>query len=359
MNKHPVLKNYKTRLFYASIWAVITAVQILVLFPTNVPSLSYAIADTFIFNTVFSVFTIALWYPVRFGRQKIFLLLFVAHIFFSCIVIAVWVGIGSALVYLLFSDNSAFMPFFRISIWWKVIGGFMFYAVAVLVYYLLIYIRQFKEKTASEIRLTQLIKDSELNMLKSQINPHFLFNGLNSVNCLILQNPAQAQKMLISLSDYLRYSVLSLKRTYSSLNDEIENIDRYLSIEKLRFGDKLTYTSDIDAECLPLQIPVMILQPLFENAVKHGVYESLQTVFINIKISKDSQQLTISIDNNFDSENISVKKRSGTGIKNLNERLRLLYGANALLQTQVENEKFTAILKIPVEKYEMQINSEQ
>jgi LytS/YehU family sensor histidine kinase len=245
-------------------------------------------------------------------------------------------------------ENAGYRRFLTISLYWKALEGMLFSTVAVLVYYLYVYVEQLNEKVANEIRLTRLIKDSELNMLKSQINPHFLFNGLNSVNSLVVIHPEQAQKMLVALSDYLRYAVLSTNNMYSHVADEMENIARYLSIEKLRFGEKLVYESDIDPECLTAEIPSMLLQPLFENAVKHGVYESLETVRIMARITRDSRYVNIELRNDFDTEGVSQKKGSGTGLQNIRERLRLLYGTNAAMQTKADNGVFTVMLKIPL-----------
>jgi len=108
------------------------------------------------------------------------------------------------------------------------------------------------------------------------------------------------------------------------------------------------YDPDIDPSVLTAKIPAMLLQPLFENAIKHGVYESLETVRIVAKITKDTQYLNIWISNNFDGEGFSQKKGSGTGLQNIRERLRLQYGTSATMQTKAEHGVFTVILKIPV-----------
>jgi len=152
--------------------------------------------------------------------------------------------------------------------------------------------------------------------------------------------------MLIALSDYLRYAVLSTNRTYSCVADEMENIARYLSIEQVRFGDRLLYEAHIDPQTVSAEIPSMLLQPLLENAIKHGVYESLETVRIVAKITREHQYLNIEITNDFDEDGYSPKKGSGTGLKNIRERLRLTYGSSASMQTKAEKGVFTVKLKI-------------
>ncbi len=350
MNTNPILRNYRSRMLYASIWTVIVIVQTLNAYFINGLPFEYLLIDSLIFAFLFACCLIPLWYPVRFNdrKHKTRYSGIPVHLILSSVVIFICLMIDYRVMQSMVSDNADFLLYLKTSLGWKAIEGLFFYAVTVLTYYLYLYVERLNEKAANEIRLNQLVKDGELNLLRSQINPHFLFNGLNSINSLIIVNPEQAQKMLVALSDYLRYSVLSVNHTYSCVADETENIARYLSVEKLRFGDKLIYESEIDPDCLPVRIPAMLLQPLLENAVKHGVYESLQTVRIMLKITKDAQYLNIELNNDFDKESISPKKGSGTGLKNIRERLHLLYGNSATLYTKADDGKFIALLKIPL-----------
>jgi LytS/YehU family sensor histidine kinase len=170
----------------------------------------------------------------------------------------------------------------------------------VLVYYLVIYYLNLQEKTKAEGRLNEMVRESELNLLKSQINPHFLFNSLNSISSLTITNPEQAREMTIKLSDFLRYSVSMGNSRFSTLGKEMEHIRKYLDIEKVRFGTKLQYTFTIDEACLDCEIPVMILQPLYENAVKHGVYESTGEVTVQTTTRSVNGYLEILITNDFE-----------------------------------------------------------
>ncbi len=337
-------------MIYAGIWTLIAIGQTAVVYiSTNLP-FGYVLIDSVIFCFLLICCLIPLWYPVRFNRweRRTWRFILAAHLSLAFVVISCWLLADYWLCYLVGLGNAEYQHYLKISLWWKALDGFLLYIVAMLVYYLYAYVEQLNEKAANEIRLNELIKDGELNLLKSQINPHFLFNSMNSVNSLIIRNPEQAQKMLVALSDYLRYAVLATNRVYSCVADEMENIARYLSIEKLRFGDKLQYEPDIDPASLNAEIPAMLLQPLFENAIKHGVYESLETVRIVAKITKDSQYLNIELSNDFDAEGVSPKKGSGTGLKNSRERLRLLYGTSAAIQEKKKGSVFTVILKIPL-----------
>jgi len=350
MNGNPILGNYRSRRLYAGIWTFIAIVQTAVVYFTADLPFGYALVDSFVFSVLFACCIIPLWYLVRYNRweRETWRFNLAAHFSLSCVLIFGWLLLGSGLCFLAGLGNVEYRHFLGVSLWWKALEGWLFYVVAILVYYQFLYVEQLNEKAANEIRLNRLLRDGELNLLKSQINPHFLFNSMNSVNSLIIRSPEQAQKMLVALSDYLRYAVLATNRAYSCVADEMENIARYLSIEQLRFGDKLLYEPNIDPLCQTVEIPSMLLQPLIENAIKHGVYESLETVRIVAKITKDRQYLNIEISNDFDEEGISQKKGSGTGLQNIRERLRLLYGTSAAMQTKAENGVFTVILKIPV-----------
>ena len=353
MHSNPILANYRSRMLYAGIWALVVIMQSVVVYiSTTGLSFGYIFADSLVFSLLLACFFILLWYPVRFNQweRRTWHFNLTAHFTLACMVIFCWLLTGFVICFLIGWGNAGYYRFLTLSLSWKVLEGILFYTVAVLVYYLYVYVEQLKEKATNEIHLNKLLRDGELNLLKSQINPHFLFNSMNSVNSLINKNPEQAQKMLVALSDYMRYAVLSTKREYSNIAGEMENIARYLSIEKLRFGDKLLYEADIDPACHNIEIPAMLLQPLFENAIKHGVYESLETVRIVAKITKDRQHLNIEINNDFDEvgtelyanpDTVSHKKGSGTGLQNIRERLRLLYGTSATMQAKAENGVFT------------------
>ena len=349
MNGNPILDDYRSRRLYAGFWATVTIFQMVVVFLTTTNlSFGYAFTDSVIFNVLLACCLVPLWFPVRYNRweRKTWQFNLIAHFSLACVLMVGWLLVGYGVCLLTGWGNAEYRHFLAASLWWKALEGALFYVMTVMAYYLFIYVEQLNEKAANEIRLNRLLRDGELNLLKSQINPHFLFNSMNSIVALINRNPEQAQTMLIALSDYLRYAVLSTNRTYSCVADEMENIARYLSIEQVRFGDRLLYEAHIDPQTVSAEIPSMLLQPLLENAIKHGVYESLETVRIVAKITREHQYLNIEITNDFDEDGYSPKKGSGTGLKNIRERLRLTYGSSASMQTKAEKGVFTVKLKI-------------
>jgi LytS/YehU family sensor histidine kinase len=197
-----------------------------------------------------------------------------------------------------------------------------------------------------QAKLENMLKETELMMLRSQINPHFLFNSLNSISSLTISDPAKAREMVIKLSEFMRY-VLSRKEDRTvSLRTELENLKLYLDIEKTRFGERLEFEEDLSEESLDVKVPNMILQPLYENAIKHGVYESTGTVNVKLSTRKLDAGISISISNDYDPETIAPGG-TGTGLNNVSRRLELYYGTRAWLKTQKEERVFTAEIYIP------------
>jgi sensor histidine kinase YesM len=152
--------------------------------------------------------------------------------------------------------------------------------------------------------------------------------------------------MLVKLSELMRYSLKTNHSDTSSLNIELENIEKYIALEKVRFGSKLDYVKEIDGNCCSMLLPNMILQPLFENAIKHGIYESTDAVTIKISCKKINDLLQICIENNFD-PNGKTLKGEGIGLENIKRRLSLMYKSPNLLTTEINSNKFIARILVP------------
>jgi LytS/YehU family sensor histidine kinase len=289
-----------------------------------------------------------MWYIVRYtapDKNNIWNVSF-THLAFLALTLAVWHGVSYTVLNLIFGANKAYNDFLNVSLPNKVFIGIVLYVLIGMAYYLYIYNKNIEEKAKVESRLREVLKETELNMLKAQINPHFLFNSLNSISSLTITNPEKAREMVIKLSDFLRYSVSSNTTSMTSLETELSNIRRYLEIEKVRFGDKLGFDFKLEGECLKCKVPSMLLQPLFENAIKHGVYESTEQVRIDMDCECREDFLEITIVNDFD-PTARPRKGSGIGLKNIRERLRLLYKNDKLLRTKIEGTRFTVYLSIP------------
>ena len=212
--------------------------------------------------------------------------------------------------------------------------------------------KELKEQEISSEKLKSAASEAKLKLLKSQINPHFLFNTLNSINALITENPGLSRKMISLLSALLRNALESHEHQLVILQKELDFTHLYLEIEKIRFKDKLIFSESIDESLLNSFFPAMILQPLLENAVKHGIYDNRTRGKIELVIKQDGEFIECRITNPVSNVKSNQKKKSlsnGLGLLNIRRRLDLLYKENYSFQTQfIDESKFTAILTIPL-----------
>ncbi len=177
----------------------------------------------------------------------------------------------------------------------------------------------------------RMVRDAELYNLRQQLQPHFLFNSLNSIIALIGSKPTEARNMVFQLSDFLRGTMRKDEKQFTSVEEEINHLSLYLDIEKVRFGHRLSTEFDYDEEVFNAKIPVMILQPLVENAIKFGLYNVTDQVTIKTRIYLENNLLTIEISNPFEMDQPEQKKGTGFGLTSIQRRLFLLFGRTDLL----------------------------
>lgn len=346
--QNPLFNNRKSFATYAGTWFMVICFHILLLTISERVSVGFALADGIMSNLLFGAIGLGLWFPIFFSRSENEKILssFINHVFACLITVGIWILLTYFLLTSLFSSTQANLEFLRKSLPWRASIGILYYGLIILVYYLIIFYRSFREKLIKESQLMALVKESELNSLKSQINPHFLFNSLNSISSLTMIQPAKAQEMIIKLSDFLRYSLSNKEEKLTSLQDEISNINRYLDIEKIRFGKRLAISMKADESCFDLKLPGLILQPLVENAVKYGVYESTEESVIEITYNCNSSALEVKIRNTYDPE-FPYKKGEGIGLKNIRSRLHILYNRDDLLQITKEPDHYEVRIIFP------------
>jgi two-component system, LytTR family, sensor kinase len=348
MIQHPVFHSRKVFGIYFGIWILISGIHFSLLYFLYHQLVLPSVIDSIIFNWLFSILGLSIWYIVRFSLPKShsFYNLLINQVASVLIILVIWMGISFTALKFIFGTQVKYIIFLDESVPWRMISGIMYYLLLVLIYYLAIYYQNLQEKIRDESRLNEAIREGELNLLKSQINPHFLFNSLNSISSLTVTDPPRAQEMTVKLSDFLRYSVSQSDTGFSVLEKELENIRKYLDIEKTRFGSKLQYDFVVPESTHGFPVPVMILQPLYENAVKHGVYESTGEVNIHTTARKNQSLLEIRIDNNFE-PGAPSRKGAGIGLKNIRERLKLIYHDDSLVQIQAGDGMFSVTICIP------------
>lgn len=337
-----------TELIYVMVWVTLGVIHFFLLQEGYGYSALTAGADSSVFNILFGIIGIGLWYMVRFSdlQTKHLSELVFFHLSGLCLTLLIWLGAGYFILNQLFRNDPSYLAFLDSSLYFRIISGFLYYSLLVTTYYLVINFRELKEKSEREARLTSLLKEAELNMLRSQIRPHFLFNSLNSISSLTMTDPKKAQEMVVKLSEFMRYSLNLSEAMVSTLEKDLYHAELYLDIEKVRFGEKLVVDKEISPEALSGQLPAMILQPLLENAVKHGVYEATSTVVVKIRARKELNHLEIMIGNDVDPEG-KPRKGTGTGLKNVEARLTSHYGQGNLMTINKSERYFEITLKIP------------
>jgi len=343
------LLNKNNFFIYVLIWIIISIFSYLFLTEALDVNWQISLIDTVVFNTIFFGFGLGFWYSAQFisiESNRISQII-LKHSIASVAASAIWNISGMILIYLIFPDYKEYHNLlYRILIWRFILGVF-FYCFMIFFYYLLIYYSSFQAKVIKETELNLLHQDAELKALKYQINPHFIFNSLNSISSLTLDNPSKAREMIIKLSSFMRSTIVNSELQKTPLSEELKNIQLYLDIEKIRFEDKFHYVRNINPCCLNVQVPHMVLQPLFENAIKYGVYESLDTVIISLTCSCENNYLKMVVENNYDIENPEPRGKQ-VGLANIRKRLNLIYNQDNLLVTEKKDNFFRAILYIPL-----------
>lgn len=348
--KHPVLSNRIRLIVWWLVWLFLMAGQSLLFYYAYGSFLSIGILDSILSLLIYSGIALSLWYPFSFfnsGNNRVTTI--ISNLVISGVIsVILWVLTTKYAMQLILPEGNSYPAYWEATFPYRIGTGVFIYGLIVLSYYLFISLTNLAEKNAKEARLESLVKETELKMLRSQINPHFLFNSLNSVSSLTITDPEKAREMVIKLSEFMRYALSKKDEQPVSLRSELENLRLYLDIEKVRFGDRLSIEENIEENCLEFKIPVMLLQPLYENAVKHGVYESTESVRITTQAKIIDNHINITIGNNYD-EAPSSKKGTGTGLLNVARRLELYYGNMASIKALKNNGIYTVNLYIPAD----------
>ena len=205
---------------------------------------------------------------------------------------------------------------------------------------------ELKEKELNEERLTRLKMKAELEALQAKINPHFLFNTLNSIASLISENPKAAESTVEKLAELFRYTLKDADKSTVTIGEELEIVRTYLEIEKVRFGDRLQYSINYDGSILDLQVPALLIQPLVENSIKHGIAKDIQGGNIHIDVRKRDKKCRIMVQD--DGKGFqTITSENGFGLRSIRERLKYMYADEASLQI-IQDNPTQIIISIPL-----------
>ncbi|WP_445665637.1 sensor histidine kinase [Fodinibius sp. AD559] len=234
---------------------------------------------------------------------------------------------------------------------WIMSSAYFEYAITFSVIHIMDSMKKLRLRKQQAAELRELSTRQQIANLKAQLNPHFLFNTLNSINAMVSKDVGQTRDMITGLSDMLRYSIRSFEKDRVALSEELEFVRQYLELEKHRYGDRLQYAIAIDEDLSNVEIPPMIIQPIVENAVKHGIAPTEEGGEVNISISHDGEEMTVSVEDTGrgldDPE--EVNSSDGIGIRNTDEHLQKRYGRQSKLQFESLNPHGTKVwFRIPL-----------
>jgi len=230
------------------------------------------------------------------------------------------------------------------------LGNLIYSVVFYIIWAAIYFIFHYFERYNASLKYDAIIFEIELNKLKSQLNPHFIFNALNSIRALVDEDPLKSKRAITQLSNILRNSLIMNKRKLIDFNDEIKTVKDYLDLEAIRLEERLKVDIDISPEADSFQIPPLMIQTLVENGIKHGVATLTKGGQISLKAWQEEDQLRIQIRNSGQYVNGNGRNNTGYGIENTEQRLNLIFGKSASFKIGNENNQ-TVLTEINIPQY--------
>lgn len=226
--------------------------------------------------------------------------------------------------------------------------GVLLYLLSAAFHYVLLSFERAREAERREAELQILAREAQLAALRAQIRPHFLFNSLNSISALASSDPPRAQEMCVRLADFLRTSLSVGERKSISMAEELALSRSYLGVEALRFGARLKFDEDLDELGNACQIPPLLLQPLIENAIRHGIATRVEGGTVRVSSARGGGRLRILIENPYDPEAPS-RPGTGLGLANVRQRLAARWGQEGLFAAKKLADRFLVVISVPAE----------
>ena len=347
---HPILADREKLFVYLAAWLVIAIlIAALVAIPGDL-GWSFALAFAIPASLVYAFICLSAWWLCRvYLLQKTNVLkLLGVYAVSASLSSSLWILLCNAWVWAL---NQSQIPGFSGE---RTVGetrllfgiGVVLYLLAVAVHYLIIAFEASREAERRTLDMRVLAQEAELRALRAQIDPHFLFNSLNSISALTAQDPAAARSMTILLSDFFRRSLQLGAMELIPLKDELGVIRNFLEIEKIRFGKRLNVAMEIEDTSQHCMVPPLLLQPLVENAIRHGIAHLVDGGTVSLRTRKENGFLTIEVRNPIDPDRPKTLG-TGVGMENVRRRLQTLFDSAARMDTSTKNEMFSVEISFP------------
>ncbi len=363
---HPILGHLRQLSLYLLAWSPLAVILFYVLKSASGLSLIQTFATVPLLCLVYAFMCLSAWYTCRATplSNSTFSRLALTHLSGALVISGIWIVIAKGWTSAM-SGLEAFRGLdqrFAPNYPLLFASGVMIYLLAVALHYVLLSMEFSRELEKREIQARVLARDSELKALKAQVNPHFLFNSLNSISALTSIDAGRAREMCILLADFLRKTLGLGEKVVIPLREELELVRSFLSVEKVRFGARLTVEESVSSDALECAVPPLLLQPLVENAVAHGISNLTEGGWIRVGVSCNGQKdasassfladdLRIEVENNFDPE-MPRRRGHGVGLVNVRQRLQTRYGDRARFEVRAEGDRFQVSILLPAEKLE-------
>jgi LytS/YehU family sensor histidine kinase len=230
-------------------------------------------------------------------------------------------------------------------------AGALVYLLAVGFHYIVLGVDATRRAEQRSVELQVLAREAELRALRAQVHPHFLFNSLNSISALVSVDPARAREMCVLLAEFFRKTLALGEKSGVALEEELAVARTYLAIEELRLGTRLSVEEGVDEAARACRLPPLLLQPLVENAIRHGIATRPDGGVLRIEARREGDRMRISVENPFDPE-APPRPGAGVGLANVRRRLLAGYGDRARVEAQKEAERFRVAISMPAESVE-------
>jgi hypothetical protein len=349
---HPILTRLRQLGLYLLAWVPLAGILIYLLVRAG-ETWGVAAALTVPLCLVYAFLCLAAWYPCKATplEKSGFLKLLLTHFTAAVLLATLWIQLAKALatglarwtgLVGLEERAASYLPL----LW---VTGVLLYVLSVTFHYAVLAEQASREAQERALEARVLARDAELKTLRAQVNPHFLFNCLHSISALTSADAAKAREMCILLADFLRTTLRVGREETITLAEELALIRTYLAIEKVRFGARVQMEERIEKEAMGLMLPPLLLQPLVENSIRHGIANLPEGGVIGLSVERNQDSVSILVENSFDPDTPSSLK-TGLGLDNVRRRLHTRYGEDASVSVRTEGHQFSVQLRLPMQQ---------
>ena len=350
---HPLLTRPRQLGLYLLAWLPLAGILVYLLVGPNGLRFSEAALLMVPLCLAYAFVCLSAWYPCRATplEKSGFAKLLLTHLTAAVLLSTLWVQLAKGLAVVLMRWRGPASLDERLAkyiplLW---VTGVLLYLLSVTFYYILLAEQASREAQERALQARVLARDAELKALRAQVNPHFLFNCLHSISALTTSDAAKAREMCILLADFLRTTLRLGGQESITLEEELALVRGYLAIEKVRFGARVHMEEEIQKETLGVPIPPLLLQPLVENAIRHGIANLPEGGVIRLRTQRNADSVSILVENSFDPDSPSSLK-TGLGLENIRQRLNTRYGQEAKISVRSENNIFLVDLRLPAQR---------